>query len=343
MNLAAARGREAEIAAFLAAAGWAGASRRRIAGDASFRRYDRLTGAGGSVVLMDAPPPEEDVRPFVAVAGLLRAAGLSAPAILAADAGRGLLLLEDLGDDTYSRRLAAGAAEAPLYALAVDVLVALRRRAPAAAVAALPAFDEPAILAGLERFVDWYWPAVAGGPASPALRQSFLDAWHAVLPLRHALPDGIALFDYHVDNLMLLPGRSGLAACGLLDFQGAVRAPLCFDLMSLVEDARRDLSPGLAPRLVARYRDAFPGDDPAAFDLAWAVLGAQRHVRILGTFARLRVRDGKAGYVQHLPRLWRLLAATLAHPALAPVAGWLDANLPAAWRGLPLALAEAGR
>jgi aminoglycoside/choline kinase family phosphotransferase len=343
VNLAAPPGREADIAAFLAAAGWAGAARRRIAGDASFRRYDRLTRGGASTVLMDAPPPEEDVRPFVAVAGLLRAAGLSAPAILAADERRGLLLLEDFGDDTYARLLAGGAAEAPLYELAVDVLVALRQRVPAAAAAPLPAFDEPAILAGVERFIDWYWPAVAGRPAVPALRESFLAAWRAVLPRRHALPDGMALFDYHVDNLMLLSGRDGLAACGLLDFQGAVRAPLCFDLMSLVEDARRDLSPGLAPRLVARYRGAFPADRDAAFALAWAVMGAQRHVRILGTFARLRLRDGKAGYAGHMPRIWRYLEAAVAHPALAPVAAWLEANLPVAWRGLPAALAEPGR
>ncbi|MFO1058387.1 MAG: phosphotransferase [Dongiaceae bacterium] len=340
MNLAAPRGREADIAAFLAGTGWAGAARRRIAGDASLRRYDRLSRDGASVVLMDAPPPEEDVRPFVAVAGLLRRAGLSAPAILAADERRGLLLLEDFGDDTYSRLLAAGAAEAPLYELAVDVLAALRRQVPAEAVAGLPAFDEPAILAGVERFVDWYWPAVAGAPADAALRDSFRAAWRAVLPRRHALPDGMALFDYHVDNLMLLPGRAGVAACGLLDFQGAVRAPLCFDLMSLVEDARRDLSPGLAERLVARYRAAFPEDGDDAFATAWAVMGAQRHVRILGTFARLRVRDGKAGYSRHMPRVWGYLEAAAAHPALAPVAAWLDARLPAAWRGLPAALQD---
>lgn len=340
MNLAAGRGREADIAAFLAAEGWAGAARRRIAGDASLRRYDRLSRAGESVVLMDAPPPDEDVRPFVAVARLLRQAGLSAPAVLAEDAASGLLLLEDFGDDTYSRLLAAGAAEAPLYELAVDVLVALRRQVPAEAVAALPAFDEPAILAGVERFIDWYWPAVSGAPAGPALRQSFQEGWRAVLPRRHALPDGMALFDYHVDNLMLLPGRTGLAACGLLDFQGAVRAPLCFDLMSLVEDARRDLSPGLAPRLVARYRAAFPQDDAALFATAWAVMGAQRHARIIGTFARLTARDGKAGYARHIPRTWGYLETALAHPALAPVAAWFDANLPAAWRGLPPALKE---
>jgi aminoglycoside/choline kinase family phosphotransferase len=342
VNLAAPRGREADIAAFLAASGWAGAARRRIAGDASLRRYDRLSRDGDSVVLMDAPPPEEDVRPFVAVAGLLRRAGLSAPQILAADEARGLLLLEDFGDDTYSRLLAAGAAEAPLYELAVDVLAALRRAVPAAAVAALPAFDAPAILAGVERFVDWYWPAVAGAPASDTLRASFRGAWAEVLPRRHALPDGMALFDYHVDNLMLLRGRTGLAACGLLDFQGAVRAPLCFDLMSLVEDARRDLSPGLAPRLVARYRAAFPEDDAEAFATAWAVMGAQRHVRILGTFARLRARDGKAGYSRHMPRVWGYLEAAAAHPALAPVAAWLDAHLPPAWRGLPPALRDVG-
>jgi aminoglycoside/choline kinase family phosphotransferase len=149
----------------------------------------------------------------------------------------------------------------------------------------------------------------------------------------------MALFDYHVDNLLLLPGRAGLAACGLLDFQGAVRAPACFDLMSLVEDARRDVPAALRTALVERYLAAFPALDREAFDLAWAVMAAQRHARIIGTFARLCVRDAKPHYLEHLPRVWRLLEATLAHPRLGPLRSWFDRALPPAARGRPAALA----
>jgi aminoglycoside/choline kinase family phosphotransferase len=291
------------------------------------------------VVLMDAPPPGEDVRPFVQVARLLRDAGLSAPAILAADEARGLLLLEDFGDDTYTRLLARGADEASLYRLAVDVLIQLHRRVAPAVAATLPRFDDAAILPGVERLLDWYWPAATAAPATAAERDRYRAAWQAVLPLRHCLPEGLALFDYHVDNLMLLADRPGLAACGLLDFQGAVRAPLCFDLMSLVEDARRDVPAALRSALIERYLAAFPALDREAFGLAWAVMAAQRHARIIGTFARLRVRDGKPHYLEHLPRVWRHLETALAHPGLVPLRRWFDRSLPPALRGLPAALA----
>jgi aminoglycoside/choline kinase family phosphotransferase len=335
----AATARESAIAAFLADAGWTGAARRWLAGDASLRRYYRLVAAGRSAVLMDAPPPGEDVRPFVHVARLLREVGLSAPAILAADEAQGLLLLEDFGDDTYTRLLARGMDEATLYRLAVDVLIQLRRRLSPAAAAALPRFDDAAIQLGVDRLLDWYWPAATAAPATPAERDRYRAAWQAVLPLRHGLPEGLALFDYHVDNLMLLADRPGLAACGLLDFQGAVRASLCFDLMSLVEDGRRDVPAALRSALIERYLAAFPALDREVFGLAWAVMAAQRHARIIGTFARLRVRDGKPHYLEHLPRVWRHLEAALAHPALVPLRGWFDRNLPPALRGLPAALA----
>jgi N-acetylmuramate 1-kinase len=335
----AAAARERAIASFLAGAGWAGAERRWLAGDASMRRYERLSLSGRTVVLMDAPPPGDDVRPFVHVAELLRKAGVSAPDILAADEASGLLLLEDLGDATYTRLLAQGEPEEPLYRLAGDVLIALRQRVPPADVATLPRFEDADILLGVERLIDWYWPAATAAPAPAVERERYREAWLAILPLRHVLPEGMALFDYHVDNLLLLPGRAGLAACGLLDFQGAVRAPVGFDLMSLVEDARRDVPAALRTGLVERYLAAFPALDREAFDLAWAVMAAQRHARIIGTFARLCVRDGKPHYLEHLPRVWRLLEATLAHPRLEPLRRWFDRALPPPARGRPAALA----
>jgi len=331
--------RKSLSSAFLQQAGWDDATRGPLAGDASFRRYERLRRKTGNAVLMDAPPPQEDVRPFVKIARWLERHGFSAPRILAEDVQNGFLLLEDLGDDLYARLLRERQAdEEALYAAAIDVLLALRAH-PAAALAP---YDAKRLIDEAMLFIDWYLPALTGAPADDAVRQSFAALWQSLAPEAVAQKPVTVLFDYHVDNLLLIPGRKGVKACGLLDFQDAVRAPLCFDLMSLVEDARRDLSPGLAPRLVARYRTAFPEDDPAAFATAWAVMGAQRHVRILGTFARLRARDGKPGYSRHMPRVWGYLEAAAAHPALAPVAAWLDANLPPIWRGLPPALRDEG-
>ena len=324
------------IASFLAAAGWDKARLSPLAGDASFRRYLRLDGAGGRAMLMDAPPPQEDVRPFLAVARLLHAMALSAPRILAEDSAAGLLLLEDFGDGTFTRLLAAGAAEEPLYALAVDVLIAINRRFAGAAADFLPPYDEARLLAEAALLVDWYLPAITGVPVDPALRQSYLDLWRELLPAACAVPQTLVLRDYHVDNLMRLDDRQGLEVCGLLDFQDAVRGPMSYDLVSLLEDARRDVPAVLAEAMRERFLAGFPALDRAAFDRSYALLGAQRNCKIIGIFTRLHRRDGKPGYLRHIPRVWRWLEQDLRHPALAPLGRWLDRHIPPpARRALP--------
>jgi len=326
---AAVNDRESRIARFLAAQGWGTAERGRLAGDASFRHYDRLEMAGKRAVLMDAPPPQEDVRPYAAIAELLRNMGYSAPRIFAADVEHGLLLLEDFGDDTYTRLFASGHDEAKLYALAVDLLIDLHRKFAPARHSGLPQFDDARALREVSLLLDWYWPATQEGPVTAELRESYLAAWRAVLPKRHAVPDTLVLFDYHVDNLMLLPGRSGIAACGLLDFQDALVAPRPFDLVSLLQDVRRDINPALVAAMRERYLAAFPNLDRQAFDASYAIIGAQRNTRILGTFTRLLLRDGKSSYLQHVPRTWKHVESDLAHPALALVRAWFDRHIPA--------------
>jgi aminoglycoside/choline kinase family phosphotransferase len=327
--------RARRIADFLAGAGWGAALREPLAGDASFRRYIRLRAENATAMLMDAPPPREDVRPFLAVARLLLDLGLSAPRILAEDVEAGLLLLEDFGDGTFTRLFAGGHAEAPLYVLAVDALVALQQRFDPAAATVLPRYDDARFLAEAALLVDWYLPAVSGRPTDPALRQDYLDLWAELLPLARNVPETLVLRDYHVDNLMRLDGRSGVAACGLLDFQDAVVGPASYDLVSLLEDARRDVPAPLAGAMRTRYFQAFPTLDRAAFDASYAVLGAQRNCKIVGIFTRLCVRDGKPTYLVHIPRVWRLIAEDLRHPALQPLARWLDRHIPAADRQVP--------
>jgi N-acetylmuramate 1-kinase len=326
--------RAERIAAFLSAAGWGGAARRPLANDASFRRYERLAEGGRRAVLMDAPPPKEDVRPFMAVARVLHGMGFSAPGILAEDVAAGLLLLEDFGDSTYTRLLAAGAAEEPLYTLAVDLLVALHRSFTPAA-SPLPPYDDQRLLTEASLLVDWYLPAIAGHPTDAALRDEYLALWRALLPIARGVPDSLVLRDYHVDNLMLLDGRVGIAACGLLDFQDAVVGPRSYDLVSLLEDARRDVPPDLARVMLRRYVDAFPELDREAFAASCAVLGAQRNCKIVGIFTRLCVRDDKPVYLGHIPRVWRLIEQDLRHPVLAPIARWLDQHIPPSLRRIP--------
>ncbi|MGH7075673.1 MAG: aminoglycoside phosphotransferase family protein [Stellaceae bacterium] len=323
------------IDTFLAAAGWAGAVSAPLAMDASFRRYFRLTDGARGAVLMDAPPPQEDVRPFIAVGRLLHGIGLSAPQIFATDIERGLLLLEDFGDGTYTRLLAAGEDEAALYALAVDVLIALHRRFDVAQASGIPAYDETKLLDEAVRFVDWYWRGVMGTPAPADSRAAYLDAWRRVLPLAAGAPAALVLRDFHVDNLMRLQGCDGLAACGLLDFQDAVIGPASYDLVSLLEDERRLVPPPLREAMVARYLAAFPALDRDGFAASYRVMGAQRHAKNIGQFARLLLRDGKPQYLKHIPHMWRLLETDLDHPALAPVRQWFAAEMPPERRRIP--------
>lgn len=316
--------RQAAIAAFLAHAGWGEARSEPLPGDASFRRYVRLRRNGLTVMLMDAPPPEEDVRPFTAVAARLRHLGLSAPEVHRVDDARGLLLLEDFGDDTFTRLLdeGEGEGEEELYLLATDALAALQGQRGAAD--GFPSFGADRFVAGAELFLDWYLPA-AGKQEND--REGFVAAMRQALAPALAGPETLMLRDFHVDNLVRLDGREGAAACGLLDFQDAAGGPPAYDLASLIEDARRDVDESVRRAVLARYCAAFPDSRDLERDIA--VLGAQRHIRVLGTFMRLARRDGKPGYMRHLPRLRRMLERNLAHPALEPLAAWFRRNVAA--------------
>ena len=329
--------REAAIERFLGEAGWAGARRRLLAADASFRCYHRIARGGETAVLMDAPPPQEDVVPFERVGLLLRDAGFSAPRMFAVDRRQGFVLLEDLGDRTYTRALAEGADEAALYGLATDLLIELHRRLESERFdrTGLPPYDLQRLLAEVSLLTDWTLPAFRGATLEARVRAAYLEAWAEVLPLALEAPRSLVLRDYHVDNLMVLDGRAGIAACGLLDFQDALVGPVTYDLVSLLEDARRDVPGALAERMLRRYLAAFPDLDRSAFETSYAVLGAQRAAKIIGIFTRLCRRDGKPQYLRHVPRVWRLLSADLAHPALAPVRDWFARHVSARERQVP--------
>jgi aminoglycoside/choline kinase family phosphotransferase len=324
------------LATLLEAAGWGKARRGLLAGDASFRRYDRLEMADGSrAVLMDAPPPVEDTRPFLAIARHLAALGFSVPTILAEDVEHGFLLLEDLGDDTYTRLLGRGADEEALYALAVDTLARLHRlpREQVLAVS-VPPYDDQHYNDEVALLTTWYCPG-AGLTLSDAAVVDYLRIWEALYPVARSVPETLVLRDFHVDNLLLLPGREGEAACGLLDFQDALRGPVTYDLMSLLEDARRDIDSDRIARMKARYLAQMPHVDREAFTASWAVLAAQRHAKVLGIFTRLDARDGKPHYLGHIPRLWRLMEGALAHPVLKPLADWFAQHVPSSARVIP--------
>lgn len=312
---------------FLAAEGWHEANREPLAGDASTRRYERLV-QGDRRALLAMLPPGERHDDFVLIAGLLHGVGLSAPRILAAGRDHGLLLVEDFGDDTYTALLDGGADAQPLYELAVDALIHLHRTFAGPAGTALPKFDQNLFLEQTMLFCETYLPTVLDTVDEAAVR-GFEAAWRAPLARAMAVPQSLLLRDFHAGNLFLLPGRAGARACGLIDFQDGGIGPVTYDLVSLLQDARRDVPAGITAACLARYGAAFPELDQAAFETSYAVLAAQRHVRVIAIFTRL-ADQGKPGYLEYMPRLWRLLARALTHPALAEVAAWFEVHLPAA-------------
>ena len=264
---------------------------------------------------MDAPPGKgDDPAQFLAIARHLSALGLSAPACLYSDLNTGFLLLEDLGDGLYTRLIAHDPTlELPLYAAAVDVLARLQASPPPPDLPNLSAADW-AVAAGFA--VDWYGFAITGVRAATTDFESVLtDVLH-----RHADgPRVLILRDYHAENLLWLPDRAGLAKVGLLDFQLGQSGQPGYDLVSLLQDARRDVSGHVSAAMIARFVGS-TGAEYRAFETAFAVIGAQRALRILGIFARLCVVEGKPGYLPMIPRVWAHLQQNLAAPALAPLA-----------------------
>lgn len=340
---------------FLERAGYLDARRQRMAGDASTRSYARLIRDDGVVILMNSPRRAdgpaiyagrsysaavhlaEDVKPFVAIAGGLRARGFSAPAIHHSDLDAGFLITEDFGSAGFIE----GDPPAPIaerYEAATDMLAALHREplpeklplAPEFSYA-IPQFDTDALLVEIGLMLEWYLPDRGAEPGDN-LRAEFVTMWRDLLSKPAAAPRTWVMRDFHSPNLIWLAERQGIARVGIIDFQDAVLGPAAYDLVSLLQDARIDVPEQLELSLFAHYikarRAADESFDPAQFAELYAIMSAQRNTRLLGTFARLNRRDGKPQYLRHQPRIWTYLNRSLAHPALARLQEWYSANVP---------------
>jgi tRNA threonylcarbamoyl adenosine modification protein YjeE len=340
---------------FLEQSGFAAAQRERMPGDASIRSYERLTLDGKTSILMNCPPrPDgppvrdgkpysaiahlaEDVKPFVALAAGLRGRGFSAPEIYASDVEHGFVVLEDLGSDLFVE----GDPPAPIeerYTAAVDALLSFHGYEVVDTLPVtdeiqyrIPHYDMDAFLIEAELLLDWYlpgWNVAITGPT----RATFVALWREVLtPVLASEPTWV-LRDYHSPNLLWLPDRLGTAQVGVLDFQDALIGPAAYDLASLLQDARVTIPEKMELSLLGRYvrarQSGDPNFDPARFVKSYAALAAQRASKILGIFSRLDRRDGKPQYLRHIPRIWDYLQRSLAHPSLAPLAGWYSLNVP---------------
>ena len=312
--------------AFLATTDWRAATKRPLAGDASNRKYDRISAAGlPPAVLMDAPPEKgEDVRPFIAIARHLSAQGLSAPTIYAEDITNGFLLIEDLGDDLFARVVAAQPdLETKLYQSAIDALIVAQKATPPK----LAPYDANEMATTAMLVPDWYLPHSTGA-ATPADVRAEYDGLVRDMLARLMVGDPVLVQrDYHAENLLWLPDRPNAACVGLLDFQDAMLGHPAYDLASLLKDARRDVSPSVQKDMLDYYI-AQTHADQDRFAAAYAACSAQRNLRILGVFTRLCVRDGKPSYPDLMPRVWGNLMDDLSHPDLADLRQFISANIP---------------
>ena len=353
--------RDETIRAFLDAAGWGDATRGPLAGDASTRRYERLHGPRGAAVLMDWPRAPEapvpsgqrsyseiahlavDCRPFVAVGDYLCGLGLSAPQIFARDLDAGLLLLEDLGDTLFGPAIEAGhgpdgTSLDDMYRAAIDTLITLQSRpAPGelpvgdGTMHKVPLFDDGVFRAELDVPLDWYFPAVLERQATQAEREEFHAIWTDLRPLIDAGPRTLFLRDFHSPNMIWLGSREGDRRIGLIDFQDALIGSRAYDVVSFLQDARKDVPVAREQAMLALYvkraSETLFDFDEARFRAAYAAVGAERALRLIGLWPRLLKRDGKPQYMAHMPRTMDYLRRNLAHPALGPLKSWLEAHM----------------
>jgi len=339
--------REQLIETFLEAAGWGGAVRKPVPGDASSRSYERLSRGEEKAVLMNAPfePNNDpyttkaklagsDPHAFICLATALTRRGFSAPHILAADMDNGLLLLEDLGADLFAQVLKREPhKEQELYSEAVSCLAAIYRSSFANNIQARDAnwhirtYDAEALQAEADLFLDWYIPEF-----DTPLNETAKAEWHAIWKQAYTHLDahapGLALRDFHAENIFWLPERTATGKIGLIDFQDALFAHPSYDLVSLLEDARRDVDTYMVDNLIKQFceESGIPNDDK--FRAAYAVMGSQRNAKILGIFVRLARRDGKQHYLDMIPRVAAHFSHDLAHPALKPLYGWITNYAP---------------
>lgn len=320
--------REGARRSFLAHHGWKSAGVHNLKEDGSFRRYYRILGKNGSAVMMDSVPELEAIWAsshklidFVAIAPKLKAAGISAAEIYAKDLEQGFCLMEDLGTHSYNKVLSEQDRETELYGLATDVLIRLREdkglnRLP------LHDFFKTGLVTKRDQICTWYYPALTGQIMPKDMQDAYIKAWQKIdvylPPISMCFQHG----DYHVDNLTLLEDRKGIEQCGVFDFQGAVMGPLPYDLVNLLEDARKTLPDWLKSDLKSHYRQGLNAQDDEAFEPWYIALGAMFHCRVIGYFTQVYVRDNKAQYQKHVPRLRHYIQSALTHSMMHPLKEW---------------------
>ncbi|MCT4635228.1 MAG: phosphotransferase [Rickettsiales bacterium] len=306
--------------------------RQKLKNDASFRSYERLITDRGSFILMDAPPTKEETLPFIRMSEFLRKNDLSAPEVLAQDTKNGFLLLEDFGNESFNNILNGKSVlseeltEERVYEKAIDALIRLHKL-PSIDID-LPRYNDAMLLKESNCFIDWYVSVLNGEASTKEMKEEFNLIVKHLMTISKRFGEVVVHRDYHADNLIWLEDRIAFRKVGMLDFQDAVIGSPIYDLVSLLEDARRDVSPSLADKMIKRYLKAFPTYSRKDFNVAYATLGVQRNLKIIGIFARQAAKYKNPSYLSMLPRIWRYIHHDLKNPQLLPLKQWLTKTVP---------------
>jgi aminoglycoside/choline kinase family phosphotransferase len=293
--------------------------------DASPRKYERITSPKGKFILMDASKDKNSVEPFIKVAEFLHQKGYSAPQIFAKEKELGLLLLEDLGEQSYASVLAGldKETERKLYKKAIDLLLSMHNNEAIHAID-VPSYNQESLLEEAILLLDWYFPVLTGSSIAENLRQEYIQAWKKIFNSLHYAEECFVLRDYHIDNLIWMEDREGVGKVGLLDFQDAVKGSYAYDVVSLLEDARRDVDVEIANEMLEYYISQIGKLDRRKFLSDYKILGIQRSCKIIGIFTRKASRDNDSRYLKHLPRLWKYIKRNIDHPILEPLKIWFQ-------------------
>ena len=319
-----------EQEAFLALHGWGDAARAALPGDFSARHYVRLQDKNRKALLMIMPKAQE-LAPFLAMQAALNAGNIRVPTIYAVDADVGFAIIEDLGDQDFNTLLRGHAQPEQLYAIAVEALQELHH-APVQSHAPLPHFTPQLFLQQAGYFLECYGAKVLKKPFTDDAIQAFNDAWSPALDQACSIEKSLMLRDFHAANIMYLEHETSHKKAAVIDFQDGGIGPITYDLASLLEDARLDVSLDIRARMIEKYLAGLPIADHAAFMTSYHILACQRHMRILGILVKRWVDLQLPVTQDYFVRVWRLLYSHRAEPALAPVYAWLDAHIPASCR-----------
>lgn len=313
--------REEKLISFLKKYHWETAERIPLASDASLRTYERLILGNNRAILMNSPLSEKPER-FVFIDKLLREANVHAPEILAFDPENGFMILEDFGDQTFTRLLQQGTNELDLYRKGIDTLIRVQQKI-STPIDGIDSYSFERMISEVSLLPDWFGKYVVGGLSDRA-RGSFIEIWGRLLKPLSNLPQSLVLLDYHADNLMITPKGD----CGVLDFQDARIGPATYDLMSLLEDERRDVPSSIRKELIEHYFAQRPEIDTPLVRETLSIMTMQRHTKVIGIFVRLYMRDKKEKYLKMIPLVWELTERHLTNPVFADYRKWLDHYIP---------------